>query len=1025
MKKGITYQAIKNRKITIFLIVFTLVIGLYSYHMLPRQESPDVSPPVANVIAVYPGASPENVEKLVTKKIEETLVEVKGYKHVETTSKEGISIAVIFLKEGTDTDESWDDMKNKLDALQSQLPKECLPMEINTELVNTAGMIISMAGDNYSYEELSDYAETFKDELRKINGIKKMEINGEVNKDIKVEVDMNQLNYYNLSLGDISNIIKAQNTEIPSGKIDDGKNKIAVKTKGTYSSLEEIQNTIIKVSPDNGTILRVKDIANVYYEIDESDAKYKQNDKKAVLITGYFEDTLNVVLVGKEVEKKIKELRTDLPDDIVFEQVTFQPHDVEKSISNFIINLLEAILFVVAVVFFGMGGRNAIVVSTTIPLAICMTLGSMYALGIKLEQMSISALIIALGMLVDNAIVVSDSIQNYIDEGLDRLEACVRGTKEIAMSMFTSTLTTVFAFLPLLLLKSSVGMFMFGIPSVVIISLLSSYICALISTPLMAYFLFEKSKNEEVEKDSKVRNVFDKLLQLAMKRNVSMIIIIIIGLIGAGILATQLEVSMFPKADKDIVYISITSENASDIKTTEKLSKDVTEILKNQPEVLSYTEVIGAGLPKFYMTAETGPKSSDYAQILMKIDLKKGKRFKLRSEFISCLQTELDNNIIGGKASAQLLDVGSGGGSPIQIRVATDKMERLEEVTQLVTEEIQKIEGTINVNNDFAAREYKFYVDVNENKSGNYGISKFDVQKEVSNALKGNNASIFRKDENDYAIVVTSNIKTKEELENMAIKSSLNGKKVLLKEIADIRVTAEYPIIERYNRERTANITSDLLNGYTAKDVEEKIKERIKELDLDDVTFDFDGMMGDIKESFSALGILSIIALFLIISILIFQFNSYSDPIVILLTVPLSFIGGIVGLFVTNQPMSFTATLGMVSLMGIVVNNAIVLIEFINSEREKGKTAYEACKVAVNRRFRPIVLSTITTVIGLIPLVIGGGETFRPMAISLMSGLSISTILTLVVTPTIYSMVSGMVEKVKNKEKVDISNKAS
>ncbi len=991
-----------------------MVIGLYSYYILPRQESPDVSAPIALITTVYPGASPEDVEELVTKKIEDEISEVKGYDYSNSTSKNGVSIVLLYLKDGADTDEGWDDLREKLQALEGELPSEILPIDINTSLTDTAGMIISMSGDNYTYEELADYAQVFKKELSKIDGVTKFEIDGDLEKQITVEVDIDKLNYYALSLDDISSIIQSQNINIPSGDVDDGKTKIAVKSNGTYASMKEIENTIIMVSSENGTVLRLKDIANIYYEVDSSSPRYKEMDTKAVLLTGYFADGQNVVLTGKEVEKKVEELSSNLPKDIDFNQVIFQPKDVAKSINDFVINLLEAVFFVIAVVFFGMGARNAIIVSTAIPLSICMTFIIMYGFGIKLEQMSISALIIALGMLVDNAIVVSDSIQSYINEGMEQFEACVKGTKDVAMSMLTSTLTTVLAFVPLLLIGSAVGQFIFGVPSVVIIALICSYICAIITTPTLAYIFFRKRDSKKKDKPSIIRNIFDKLLKLAMKRKLAMISVAIIAFLATGLLATQLEVSMFPKADKELMYINIQAENVSDLGVTEKLSSDVVKVVKEYPEVISYSEAIGDGLPKFYMTVKTGSPSKDFAQVLLKIRLKKDGRFESKDELLNHMQKELDKAIVGGSAVVNLLDAGTGGGSPIQIRVSAEKMERLEEVTDLITNELRAVEGTMNVDNDFIAKNYQFSVNVDENKASAYGISKYDVQKEVSIALRGKNSSSFRKNGNEYNIIVKSDIESKEKLENIAIKSAITGNKVLLKEIASIDMESQYPIIARYNKERSAVVTSEILNEYTAQDVEKQIKNQVRDLgllDLEDVKVDFDGEMGDIQDSFSDLGILAAFSLVLIVGVLVYQFNSYMQPFVILSTIPLALIGSIGGLFILKQPLSFTAMLGIVSLVGIVINNAIVLIDYINNSREMGSSVIEACKKAVDRRFNPIMLSTVTTVIGLIPLLISGGDMFRPMATALIGGLSISTILTLVVVPTIYNMVEGRSER--------------
>lgn len=1002
--KNITYTSIKNKKVTLLLLALCILFGAFNYINLPRQESPDVSSPAALVKVIYPGASPADMEELVTKKIEDTVSEIDGFDRVKSTSKNSFSNIVVYLKDGVDSQASWDDLIKKIDAVKAELPSGA-KVSVNTELTTTVGIVLSLSSNDYTSEELADYADIFKKELTKINGVTKFEIDGELKKEIIVEVDFQSLNYHNISLDDFSSIIKSQNLSIPSGELDDGIIKIPVNSNGSFNSLDDIKNTIIGVSSAKGNILRVKDIAEVRYDVQTSSARYKHRGENTVLLSGYFEDSLNVVKVGKEVRKEIEDLKMLLPQDINFEEIIFQPEDVEKSINNFIINLLEAIVLVILVVLFGMGPKNAIIVSTCIPLSMALTFISMSFFEIKLEQMSISALIIALGMLVDNAIVVSDSIQHRIDKGEDKFDACVNGSKEVSVSMLTSTLTTVFAFAPLLMINSAVGQYIFGVPSVVIIALLSSYLCAIISTPLFAFMFFAPSKSQKKLKPERIKKLFEMSLDFSMKNKKATFAILAIMLMVTMFTAKSLDVSMFPKADKDIVYINLKSENPSDIDATEKLVDNMASIVQSQPEVTSYSQSAGDGFPKFFMTVKKGSPSKDTGQILVKFDLSLSERFETRGEFLSHLQEEIDKSIVGGTAVAYLLDAGTGGSSPIEVRVSASSMEDLEELVTLTMIEMENTSGTKNISSNFIPKEYQFNVDVDSNKASSFGINKYDIQNEVSIALKGKSSSTLRKNSKEYNIILKSNISTKEELENLSIKSSVTGQKVVLKEVASVNPKSLYPVISRYDREKSVLITSDVQNGYSASEVQKEIKKRIRssnEFNRDGSSISFDGEASAIADSFSELGFLAIAALILIFGVLVYQFDSYVQPFVILLTIPLALIGAIFGLFALNLSISFTAMLGIVSLMGIVVNNAIVLIDYINLVRSNGRGLEEACRLAIERRFDPIILSTTTTIIGLVPLLLFGGEMFRPMAASLIGGLFVSTFLTLVVVPTIY-----------------------
>lgn len=1011
MGKGLIAGAIKERKVTLFLALLMMIAGVYSYYITPKQENPEITASIAIVTAIYPGASPEDVEKLVTRKIEDEAAELKGYDYSESHSRNGLSMVVIRLTQDADIEKAWRDLRQKMEDLQSELPKEVHPLQINTDLTETAGMIISVSGENYSYEQLEEYGQRFKKELSKINGISRFDIHGKQEKEVNIEVDISMLNRYHLALQDIIHILQAQNISIPLGHIKNVEDRLNVTTTGTYADLKEIENTILTGSKNAGAVVRLKDIAKISMDLEDSSYQIKQNGRNAILLTGYFQENKNIVIIGKSVEKRIDELRKDLPEDIYFDQVLYQPKDVSKSVNHFILNLITGILFVIIVVFVGMGFRNALIVSTAIPLSILSTFLMMKLLAIPIHQVSITALIIALGMLVDNAIVVSDSIQVKIDQQLDTLEACVEGVREVAIPVLSSTLTTIAAFTPLLMLPSMAGEYIQSLPLIIMISLSASYMVALFVTPTMAYLFFTKSTPKE--KQHKIRTMFDHMLHLGMGRKRETILGAILVFVLSLLLVTQLGLQFFPKADTDILYIDIRTESGANIHKTEALTDQVASILKVQKEITSYTAAIGGGLPKFYNTLPLYTQSQDSAQIMIKVDLKNEKRFKSNTEFADYLQGIFDMKISGGTATIKQLEQGEPIGAPVRVRVTGDDMEKLESAARTVHHYLSTIPGTINIDDDFAEKAYEFYVDIDTEKASFLGITKYDIQNELNIALMGRTASIFRNEGNEYNIVVRSYAPSREFLENLMIKSSATGRKVLLKEIGEIQLRPQIPNIKKHDREKAVTIYSDVKSGFSSVEIQRQLQQALEALDLEDVQIVFDGEREKIQEHFGSIGTFAVFALLLVYGILLIQFNSFIQPFIILLTIPLSIIGSIIGLYVFRQPLSFTGLLGMVSLLGIVVNNAIVLLDFINGERKLGKGIEESCLEAVDKRFRPIMLSTTTTVIGLTPLVFSGSDLFRPMSISLMSGLMVSTLLTLVVIPVVYSMVESKIEKMK------------
>ncbi len=993
--------AIKNRKIVFALSIGLMIFGLFNYYIIPKQEDPDITSPFAMITTVYPGASPEIIERTVTKKVEDKLVEIEGYDYSNSFSKNSVSIVILRLRNDADPDKSWESLRQEMKDLQSQLPDECDDIEINTKLADTAGMIISLSGSQYTYEQLEFFAEDLKKDLMKISGISRFDIDGVQKKEVKIEIEPLVLNQYKLSLQDIVNIIKVNNVEIPAGIIE-GESTINVKVSSRYENIEDIKNTIVYVSSETGSSVRLKDIAKIYMGLEEANYKVKYNGENSVLLTGYFINNKNIVIIGKDVEKKLLEYKNKLPSDVSMDKIVFQPHEVNKSTNDFIINLLQGVVFVVAVVFLGMGLRNALIVSAVIPLSICITFIMMSFLNIKLHQISISALIIALGMLVDNAIVTSDAIQVRIDRGDERLRACIGGVREVAIPIFTSTLTTVAAFIPLLMLDSVAGEYVFSVPAIVIISLSASYFVALFVTPALAFIAFKPSNGKS--KKHRMRKFFGKMLDMGLKKK-SITIAITLIIFGASIYtALNLGLQFFPYADKDLLYININAEQGFDIEKTEKLTEEVFKILSEAEEVEFYTGAIGDGLPKFYNAVPLSTPSKDYAQVLFKVDLKKSKNFKNNAEYANHLQHLIDSQITGGTATVKLLELAEPTGAPVRIRVAGEDMENLIESAETIKACLREIPGTINIEDDHSDRVYQYNVKMDTQRAAFYGLSPYDVQNEINIALMGRDASKLRQRNNEYKINIKGAIEKKEDLENLMVKSSVSNQKTLLKSFGVIELDHEYPMITKYNREMTVTVYSDVISDYNPVDITLKLEKKLNETDLSNVEVVFDGEREKILEYFGDLGVSAIFAVLAIYLILLFQFGSFMQPLIILVTIPLSVIGSVFGIAAFKKPLSFTALLGIVSLAGIVVNNAILLIDFINEERKKGKDIAMACMDAVEKRFRPIMLTTITTVIGLIPLALGGSSLMVPMALSLMSGLLISTLLTLVIIPVVYAI---------------------
>lgn len=1007
MKKGLIYAAVTRRSVILFSVFMVFIFGLYSYYHIPKQEYPDMPVPAAMITTVYPGASCQEVEETVTKKIEEKIMELKGYDYSNSFSQNGLSAILLVMDMNltqAEIDKSQADLRQRMDDVKKDLPEGAGEIMIDTNLVETAGMLIALSGDGLSSGQLASYGDELKRELMRVDGIRRLDILGEKKKEVKIEVDTDKLSRYSLSLDDITKVLAAQNVIIPSGEIKGGEFTIGVRPSGLFQTLDEIGGVMVEVSHNTGVIVQLKDIAQISMGREDSGYSIRQDGKEAVLLAGYFKQDRNIVHTGAAVDMVLEAFEKKASAELKIDKLTYQPGDVAKSVGDFSLNLIQGIIIVIAVVFVGMGFRNSIIVSFAIPLSILATISIMGVAGINVHMITITGLIMALGMLVDNAIVVSDAVQVGIDAGEERLKACIEGTRAVAIPVLSSTLTTMAAFTPLLFLPEASGQFAGGIPQMIIISLSASYIVAMLVTPLMAYIFFRESSKKK--RTGNVRIFFERLLELGLKRKGITVLAAVALLIFSFALSGLIPQQMYPTSDKEMIYIDIQGERVSDIGKTREIAQRVENILKEQAEVRSFATSIGGGLPKFDLSIMPKPSLPDMAQIMVLVDLEKGKRFEHNGRLVEHLQGIVDRSVVGARVIVKELTL-AGLGEPVQVRVLGDDMDKLANASERIRHELSMIEGATNIKDDMEGMDYELLVDIHSNRASALGFTKYDIQNEINIALMGRRASVFRQNGKEYGILVKGDITSKEKLENLPLKSPATGVKIPLKNLAQVRLAARIPTINRYDGQRAVAVSSGVKPGYNAIDIQTVLEKKLDGMEFPGVRLIYEGEKKDLESDVGNIGIAVIFAIFMIFMILMLQFNSVIQPIIVLLTVPLSMIGSIFALLIFGQPLSLFGILGIASLVGVVVNNAIILVDCINRERRGGKSIEEACKNAVRSRFRPVILTTTTTVLGLVPLAFSGNDLFVPMAVSFMGGLTVSTLLTLLIIPVVYSIVEG------------------
>lgn len=995
-------RVVLSHRLVVFLLVFMVVtVGSLSYYLVPKQEYPDIAPPIALLTTVYPGALPEDVERLVTRKIEEEVESISGFMRSNSRSLNGLSVVVLELTYGTAIDEAWQDLRNQMMDLQKDLPEEAHTIEINTKLDETAGFIFAVASNELTPEELTKEAEALKAALGRIEGVSRVNIQGEQQRHVRIRVLAEELNQLPLSLDQIAGMIQAQAAAIPLGEITpEPGDSIRVNLPRGIQDLDDLRQMILITSPESGATLRLGQIATVQLIQRMDQQLVWHNGTAAVLITGYFAEGRNALFIGSRIEEVLQEFREGMPENTALEKLLFQPDDIADKVNTFALNLLQGIMFVILVVFLGMGFRNSLVVSSAIPLSILMTVALIRVFNIWIHQISIAALIIALGMLVDNAIVVSDAIQVRIDEGEEQLDACINGTRDVTVPVFSSTLTTIGAFTPLLMLDSLAGDFIRSVPQIVMIALGSSYLVSVFFVPTAAFLFFKPRKTKG--RTVKARRIFYKVVDKGIN-NSRLSLSVLALMVGVAVfMGLQLGLQFFPKADTDLAYVDIRTERDRGTEQTTQLAHKASSVLSMYPEITQTSIFVGNGFPKFYNSLPVPLEARNYAQIMFRVDMSRSDRYRKMSQLTDALQREMDRRMIGGKVEVKLLEQADPIAAPVLVRVGGGALDERQQVAEDIRRKLEKIPGTINVQDDDSPAKYEYQIEPNYEAALRLGITKLQLARELSLGIMGQAVANLALDQLDADLFLHSDLHSRESLENFGITAVTTGRKIPLRQIADISAAPQSAAILKHNGQETITVQSDVMTGYNAVNIQNRLQQMIEESPPTGVTITYAGEREEIIKYFGEVGVSAIFAVMIVFVILVLQFGGLRLPLLILLTIPFSAIGSIVGLWMFRQPLSFTALLGMVSLFGIVVNNAIILLDYIQYEIRQGQDALTACRQAVALRLRPILLTTATTVMGLLPLIFSGSELFTPMAISLMAGLILSTFLTLVILPVMY-----------------------
>ncbi len=1023
---NITAIALRNNRTTIVLMLVILLAGFQSYLNMPRAYDPGFIIRAAQVITYFPGASPERVEQLVSDKIEKVVQEIPELDFVTSESRTGVSIVMVNIKDSyKDMRPIWDNLRRKIDDVEG-LPDGIIGPVVNDEFGDVFGIVMTLTGEGYSYAELKDIADDTRDQFLYLEDAAKVEILGAQEERIFVEYSNTQLSRLNLSPSQLLQMLSSRNIIIPGGSIKIGNERIELEPSGNFRSVEEVKKTVISL-PGSDEILYLSDIAEVKRGyVDPPASMVHSSGRKALGIAISMREGGNNIALGEKVEETLKRIKNSYPYGVEFDVVNFSPTEVENKVNSFASNLVQAIFVVAAVMLVSLGLRTGLIVAFLIPASMVMAMLLMAFFNIGLDQISLAALIIALGMLVDNGIVMTESIMVSMSNGKKPAEAAIESANELRVPLLTSSLTTAAAFLPIFLAESNVGEFTASLFKVVTITLLCSWLLSLTVIPLLCVS-FLKVKQQSVDYDSRFYNGYRRFLTVLLRFRISTLVFTALLFASAIFGLKYVPNIFFPPSDRLYFTVELTLPMGTAIETTETvvnrleefISKELTiaarvdagagnEVIDKagQQGVTNWISYIGSGGTRFVLSHNPEPPGSNYALLVLNTTDN-----VIIDELIVRLNDFAFDQFPDVLIKAQRISSAAPVNNPVEVRLYGSDTDALFDIMEEVKNEMANVDGLQNITDDWGQRIKKLVVEINQQRALRAGVTNEDIAISLQSGLSGLELTQYREDDKVIPVIFRSVQADRQDirkLQSLTIYSQSKGTAIPLTQVADIKIVWEPAKILRRDRLKAITIGAQLKPGFTAAEGFNAISPRLEQ-QAEQWPFGFRYELGGDAES-SKKGNQSIadklpIAAFIILFLLVAQFNSIRKSVIILTTIPLGLIGVTAGLLIGNSFFGFMTLLGIISLAGIVINNAIVLLERIQLEiDELGLPPYEAIISAAQKRFRPILLTTATTVLGLIPLYLGGGEMWEPMAIAIMAGLLFSTLLTLGVVPVMYAL---------------------
>lgn len=1012
----ISEYAVKNYQFTLVIFLMVVVLGLTTLLTMPRSEDPEINAPQFPVIIIYPGTSPEDMENLVVDPLEKKISELEDLKRIRTNISDGVAVIEVEYKYSSNVDDKYQELVREVGSMRSELPPDIYSIEVQKISPSNVNILqIGLVSETAPRESLKKFADRLQDELEKLPMLKKVEVSGESNKIVRIDLQLDKIAQMKIPLNAVIGSVQSEIANIPGGSVEVGVKSLNVKTSGNYASANEIEQTIVYSS--NGKNILLKDIANVHYDYAELKHITRLNGHRALFIQAALKPGNNISASQEIYLPVIQSFRETLPPNIDLITSFDQAENVNTRLKSLGLDFLIAI-FLVLITLLPLGTRASLVVMISIPLSLAIGLVLLNLLGYNLNQLSIVGLVVALGLLVDDSIVVVENIERWLRDGHSRIDATLMATKQIGLAVIGCTATLIIAFMPLVFLPEAAGEFIRSLPMAVITSVIASMFVSLTIIPFLSSRLLKQyDHNSEgnvflVSLQKGIQKSYAPLLDKALKNPKSTLGIAGIIFIGSLLLFPVIGFSLFPASEKPQFMINITTPLQTNIKTTDSVAKDVEKVLSQIEEVKSYATNVGKGNPQIYYNIIQSNERTDFSQIFVQLESNTSTTKKL--EIIEELREHF-RNYSGAKIEVKNFEQGPPVVAPVEVRLFGDNLDSLRSIAATVEVMLKNTKGTIYVNNPISNLKSDIKIDINKSKANMLGIPTVEIDRTVRMAVAGLTLGKFPdKNGDDYDVILTT---PKNERSDLTVFDQLYvnnriGAAIPLKQVADLKLEASQISIRHLNKLRYVSVKADVAKGFLVDDVINDVVRQMENMKLSNgYSYEMGGEVEARNESFGGFGSVIITTIFLFIAVLILEFGTFKSTLIVLSVIPLGIVGAVVALLFTGNSLSFVAIIGLIALAGVEVKNSILLVDFTNQLRREGMELDEAIRKAGEIRFLPIILTSLTAIGGLIPIAISTNPLISPLAIVIIGGLISSTLLSRVVTPVVYRLIPPTITK--------------